>query len=83
MHPQFAIYIVRVRYFRIMKLYLYDVDNGFLYKLSWKSRVEKLLELHPNWRDVGDDEMKQVKEYFKKYGQVVASDGTKTVRATY
>jgi len=69
--------------FKIMKFYLYDVDKGFLYKLSLKSRVEKLLKLHPNWRDADEDEMKQVKEYFKKYGQVVASDATNTVRATY
>ncbi len=66
-----------------MKLYLYDVDKGFLYKLSWKSRIEKLLKLHPNWRYANEDEMEQVKEYFKKHGQVVASDATNTVRATY
>ena len=66
-----------------MKLYLYDIEKGFLYKLSWKKKVEKLLKLHPNWRDANEDEMDEVKEYFKKYGQVVASDGTNTVRATY
>lgn len=66
-----------------MKLYLYDLEKGFLYKLSYKSKVKKLLELHPNWRYADEDEMKHVKDYFKKHGQLVASDGTNTVRATY
>jgi hypothetical protein len=69
--------------FNIMRLYLYDVDKGFLYKLSYKSRVEKLLQVHPNWRNADEYEMVKVKEYFAKYGQVVASDGEETCRATY
>ena len=66
-----------------MKLFLYELNSGELYKLSSKSRVEKLLRLHPKWRDAEDEEMDKVKAYFKKYGNVVASDAELTVRATY
>jgi hypothetical protein len=66
-----------------MKLFLYELNRGALYKLSYKSRVEKLLQLYPNWRDAEDEEMDNVKAYFVKYGNVVASDAELTVRATY
>ena len=45
-----------------MKLYLYDVNVGFLYRLTGKSRVEKLLQLYPEWRNAEDDEMHEVKK---------------------
>jgi hypothetical protein len=64
-------------------LYLYNLNNGFLYRLTNPTKLKRLLSLYPNWRNLDEDEMEIVKNYFAKYGKIVASDGDETIRATY
>ena len=67
-------------------LYLYDATKGFLYRLSG-TYVKSFLKKFPNWREEDGDDVNEylfeVKNYFSKYGKVVATDKDKNVRATF
>jgi len=54
-------------------LYLCDVENSQLYSLNGY-RAKKITKDYPKWNEyeAGDDNLKAVELYFKKYGKLVA-----------